>query len=446
LRLWDHLNARSIRAAFADEILPTSAPLWRHNFVGAMGRLAQDLGPIGPGLAIACVVVLVAGRNARSGLGLVILWVSCVELFYVVGINPMGGAERQTGLPLSLLAALAVGLVIGPWARGPSRLRRAMLPLIGTVVVVPAALASSADVIETRSWGAHAWTRAALGQLPPGALLLTQTDDLAAGVTAAMVLEGARPDVTTAPAQHLYRPMSEWAGARPRDRAIWTAAAREASEADRIEAAIETHEGAVALEHPGVRLFAAVDWWSSLGRVPLGIAGPGLDPTTVSPVTGADEIDRWLPRLSGREDRTRLAEAVANRARGRLSRQPDAVADAVLAFEDVIRRVLPDHPSTLVGLAVLYARRGELTRAIALTRAALAIEPERNAALLNLALYLSSNPGTRAEAEAVAARAAELRPWRVDVWQRLAQVREAAGDEEGAQEARERAMWAAGRR
>ena len=42
-------------------------------------------------------------------------------------------------------------------------------------------VATNADQAVTRSWAPHAWTTAALAQLPPGTLLLTQSDDLSAG-------------------------------------------------------------------------------------------------------------------------------------------------------------------------------------------------------------------------------------------------------------------------
>jgi predicted Zn-dependent protease len=144
--------------------------------------------------------------------------------------------------------------------------------------------------------------------------------------------------------------------------------------------------------------------------------------------------------MSSAQDRVRLAVALGNRARARLRIEGvPAVPEAVETLETVLRSVDPDHPSTLVALGAVLAGQGHLDRAIALTRRALEIEPARNAALVNLALYLAEDPGTRDEAVATARRAADLRPWRADAWLALARVLEKAGDFENAQQARDHA-------
>lgn len=439
-RLWAHLNASSIRTAYADEILPASAAMWMHNLEAAMDRLADDLGPLGPALGLVCLLLLVARRGTKRPAGLALVWLAAVELFYVVGINPMGGADRQTGLPLVLVVALAVGVQLTAWVSRLPRLRWALLPLVWMVLLLPPALTSAADIRATRSWAPHEWTRSALAQLTPGALLLTQTDDLAAGVTSARVVEGARPDVVTAPAQHLYRSMPDRAGRDPRERSIWEAAAAESTEPARIEAAILAYQGAIAVENPGAGLLRPVSWWSAFGRVPLGILGGGVSAATHPRVSAEQEAREWLPRMSSGQDRVRLAVALGNQARARLRIEgASAMPEVVATLETVLRRVDPDHPSTLVALGAVLAGQGQLDRAIALTRRALDIEPARNAALINLALYLAEDPSTRDQAEKVARRATDLRPWRADAWHALGHVLEKAGDLEGAQQARDRA-------
>jgi hypothetical protein len=439
-RMWEQLNASSIRAAYAHEILPASAAMWMHNLEGAMDRLAEDLGPLGPAFGLVCLLLLLARRGSARVAGLALVWLAAVELFYVVGINPMGGADRQTGLPLVFVVTLAVGGQLTLWVSRLPRLRWALLPLLWMVLLLPTALTSAADLRGTRSWAPHAWTRAALAQLPPGALLLTQTDDLAAGVTSARVVEGARPDVVTAPAQHLYRPMPDRARHDTREHRVWAAAAGASTEATRIEAAIAAFPDAVAVEHPGAGLFRPVAWWSAFGRVPIGILGRGLSAETHPRASAEQEADEWLPRMPSAQDRVRLAVALGNQARARLRIEgAAAMPEAVATFETVLGSVEPDHPSTLVALAAVLAGHGQLGRAIALTRRALQIEPARNAALVNLALYLAEDPATRGEAEAVARRASDLRPWRADAWQVLGHVLEKAGDLEGARQARERA-------
>src|SRR5690606_9215063 len=123
-----------------------------------------------------------------------------------------------------------------------------------------AALRSVDDATTTRSWGPHAWTRGVLAQLPPRSLLLMQSDDLAAGVSAARALEGARPDLVALPAQHLYKGGAEAALADAREAIVWTAVAPAKTERDRIVAAIASFPGPVALEHPGSGIFSGVPW------------------------------------------------------------------------------------------------------------------------------------------------------------------------------------------
>jgi predicted Zn-dependent protease len=149
----------------------------------------------------------------------------------------------------------------------------------------------------------------------------------------------------------------------------------------------------------------------------------------------SDEIDAWLPQLVTHEDRKRLASAVAGFARGLLRAHGDVVT-AGAALELVLERVAPDQASTMVALASLRDATGDTASAIALTRRALELEPDRHAALTNLALFLARDSTTLDEAERAAARAVALRPWRRDGWLRLAEVRTARGDLEGAEDAR----------
>jgi hypothetical protein len=441
--LWDHLQARSIREAYAPEILPRSAALWWHNLAGVLDRLAQDLGPAGPALTLVALVVLWARRPAKGRrrdhrVAAGASWLLFVFMFYAVGINPMGGEDRQTGLPVAVVAALVVGEALRRVLVRMPRLRWALPPLLWTVLVLPAGLLGFGDHVTTRSWAPHAWTRLALEQLPPGTLLLTQSDDLAAGVLAAKIVEGARPDVTVIAAQHLHKPMPRTAlgtAAEP----VWRAAARGSTEPERIGLAMQAHGEPLALEHPASGLFVPIPWWPETGRLPLGVAGVGASPRR----SIADEVEAWLDRLPSREDRRRLGIAIASWARG-VARARGAIAAAGAAIELSLDRVDPEHASALVTLAALRDRVGDTQGAIVLTRRALELEPDRMVALSNLALYLGRDPATRAEAIELAERAVALRPWRADAWDGLARLRAAAGDVEGAANARRSAEAAAG--
>lgn len=438
--VWSHLQAETIREAFADEILPASGSLWGLHASAAVARLAEDLGAPGLVLTAAALAMLfwtrpwrrrVATRRDRT-IALGVLWIVAVQALYIVGINPMGGADRQTAMVLGPLAALIVGRVLAGWLWQRPRLGWAILPLAGTVTIVPAALSSWHDPTVTASWGPHAWTRGAIAQLPPRALLLTQSDDLAAGLAYAQLIEGARPDLVTAPAQHLHKDAPSGPGWR---QAPWRAAAGTAGESAQIEAALRAHQGPVAVEHAATTLMRTVRFWSDRGSVPLAIGGNETIALRPSPEA---EVDRWLPRLPSRVDKQRLAIALAQRARGLVKVEGD-VATAGRTLEVLLERVTEEHPSALVTLAALRDRVGDRSGAIALTRRALQLQPGRSVALTNLALYLARDPASADEARALAERAAALRPWRRDVWERLAQVRTMTGDADGAAAARARA-------
>lgn len=435
-RLWDHLQARSIRASFADEILPASVAMWGLNAGDALGRIAEDLGA--PGLVLAAASLGLAwtrrGEGERAIAG-AMTWLVAIEALYIVGVNPMGGADRQTGLVLGPLAALLVARELSLRLAGKDRLAWAVLPLAGAVAIGPPAMRSVPDLAVTRSWAPHAWTRGALAMLPPRSLLLTQSDDLAAGWATARQIEGARPDLVVAPGQHLHKRPP--AAADERRRAPWDAAAPGRDERERLELAIAAYPGPVALETPAAGLYKALPWWSPRGGVPLSVAGPGAQWVPPRP-SAREEIQHWLPRMRTDVDRKRLAVALSNRARGIVKVEGD-VRTAGAMLELVVEHVDDGHASTLVTLGALRDRVGDTPGAIALTRRALTLEPGRSAALTNLALYLARDPATRDEALQTAERAAALRPWRRAVWARLAQVRELAGDVEGAAQARARA-------
>lgn len=457
LSAWiDQLSARSIRDSFSDEILPASASLWALHARGALSRLAEDLGA--PGLVMAAICLGLMWRRDPAvedeqeaslrarGESLAIAWLVLVQLVYAIGINPMGGADRQTGLVLAPLAALVVCDVARRWLRDRERLRWATLPLLGVVLILPPLLVSVSDPIVTRSWAPHAWSRAALAQLPPGTLLLTQSDDLAAGTLSARMLEGARPDVISIPAQHLYRPTPDAVLGDPEVAKIWEAAHQHDTEGERIIAAIAAHKGPAALELPHTGLFAGIGIKDDVrGQLPLAIiASKAVDAALPAVRTPPQEVEAWLGELPAGEDRRRLAVALASFARAELVVRGDAQrAAATLAMS--LGRVYERQPGALVTLGALHDRMGDRPRAIALTRRALELEPGRHVALTNLARYLVMQPGGADEAVALAEDAVALRPWRADGWKRLAEVRAALGDAEGAAEAQRRSEEAAGR-
>lgn len=439
---WDHVTAASIRAAFPNEILPAAPAMWMHNAAVFMQGMTEDLGPVGiPVVALALVGLWLRDAEGHRQwlVALGLSWIVLVLVVYAVGINPMGIEDRQTGLPLAVVAVVVVGEVARRWLLGMGRAVWAVAPLLWTVLVLPAGLTSMVDATATRSWAPHRWTAAALDQLPPGSLILTQSDDLAAGLSAARELEGARPDVGAVVSQHLHKPTSERRAQSDPVRRAHDAARGQDTEAARIEAVIATHQAPVALEFAGAAIHADVRFWSEWGRVPLriGKVNDAMKPTLERAADPNLEVDQWLGELPAEPDRRRLATALSNDARAVLRIERN-IRRAIETLVAVVERVTPRHPSSLVALGALREQLGDHEAAIALTRRALELEPDRQAALTNLALYLSRDAATLAEARASAQRATELRPWHPTGWVRLAAIAEIEGDVDAARAARQR--------
>ncbi|HWB75778.1 MAG TPA: DUF2723 domain-containing protein, partial [Nannocystaceae bacterium] len=431
-RLVDHVLARSIREAYAEDMLPRSLALLGANASDAMARMGEDLGPSGPVLAAIALVLSWVGPAKladRRALATVTWW-TLGSAFYAIAINPMGGPDRQTGLVLDWCAIVTIAVAADRLLRSRPQLRVAVVPLVWTMLILPAGLRTLPDGAAMRSWAPHAWTRAALAQLPADTMLLTQSDDLSAGIVWARVIEGARPDLFTAPAQHLHRAQPD--DVPPEHADAWAAIAAANGEAKRIEAAIAAWPGAVALEQ-GV-IFGRVRFEPEAGRLPLGVRGPGALALAATDTVPA-QIAALLPWLPSDVDRRRLAVAIAAWARAHVQRGGD-VGEAIAALQSSLQELDPDHASAMVTLGSLYDRLGDDASAIEWTQAALAKEPTRSAALLNLALYLSRDPARREQALALCERAVELRPWRADGWLRLAELRALAGDADGAAAAR----------
>jgi tetratricopeptide (TPR) repeat protein len=312
------------------------------------------------------------------------------------------------------------------WTRDRPPRRAVVLPLLVALLWIPAGWTSLADLATTRSWAPHAWSRAALAQTPSDALLLSQSDDLSAGLAAARVLEGARPDLVVLPAQHLYREPSEWQREDPRRAALFEAAAVVEGESAKIVAALSSWTGPLALESPGTAVLAGVALPGE-GEPPLWITElPQGRPATRG---GSERLEqaifRWQHELVAAVDRERLADALALAIHGEFARTPESLQrwrQAEAGYRRILSAVLPEHPRSLIGLAAVRDRLGDSDEAIMLTRRALELDPERATALTNLALYLSRDAATLDEARELAELAVELASDSPSTWARLAMI------------------------
>jgi tetratricopeptide (TPR) repeat protein len=466
--IWAHVQAAAIRDSFAVKLAGMSWRAWLLHARLVATRLVEDLGPFGLLGAVAALgfgltrplSLAARERKQRSSapadeprsseaqaraasfvdddhrLLRWVGWIGLVELIYAVAINPMGGRDRQTGLALGLLAALALALGLRRLFVNRPLLRWVMLPLLAFGLWLPAAFESLADVRATRSWAPHAWTREVLARTPTDALVLSQSDDLSAGLSAARALEGARPDLVAVPAQHLYREPSPWQRGTARRAAVWEAAATADGETARVAAVLSRWRGAVVLESPTTAALAGIALPGE-GEPPIWIAelpppADALPPSVPSPGDPLGEaIARWQDRLDNPIDRERLADALALWITGEFSRAPESPVRWLKAghgYRRILDEVLPDHPRSLIGLGAMRDRFGETREAIELTRRALELDPQSPTALANLALYLSRDPATLAEARDLAELAVELAADRRNVWRQLLLVCRAQAD------------------
>jgi len=459
--IWAHVQATAIRDSFATKLDGMGPSAWVVHARLTATRLVEDLGPFGLLLGVAALgfgltrPLSLAARERKHGeagspvtasdrvdddhrLLRWVAWIILVELIYAVAINPMGGSDRQTGLALGLLAGLALGLGVERATEQRPPLRWVLLPLLACALWIPPAFESLDDARVTRSWAPHEWTREVLARAPSDALVLSQSDDLSAGLLAARALEGARPDLVAVPAQHLYRTPSEWQRGTPRRAAVWDAVAESGAtdEHARIAAVLGRWRGAVVLEWPSTGVLAGVAlpgageppiWIAALPPAPdarpIGVPGDG-DPLRAA-------IDRWGLRLTTAVDRERLADALGLWINGEFARSPESPVRWLRAergYRLILAEVYADHPRSLIGLGATRHRFGQVGDAIALTRRALELDPSRPTALANLALYLSDDPSTLTEARELAELAVELGAEQRAVWSRLRLVCEAQAD------------------
>ena len=143
-----------------------------------------------------------------------------------------------------------------------------------------------------------------------------------------------------------------------------------------------------------------------------------------------DEWDRARTHAeTGLERWPRSPELLA--ARGELAlrerRWEDAEKDLALAY-----RLRPKDLALIIDMARLAEARGDVAAAEAYYREGLAILPDSPHMLNNLALLRLARPEGRAEALALAERAAQAAPDSPHVWRTLAQARQLAGDAAGA--------------
>lgn len=303
--LWDHLWGRSIRLAFADQV-GQLRPEDLQTFLGQLWAASPPLLVLGVG-------GLIHGLRRPGGVFIALIWL--VDVAYATALNPMGLRDLQNGVPALCCLGLGVaqslgGLrAVGRWA-----------PPVGMIAI-------SLGISLGQFWadrgdpGASTLIDPAADEAPPEALALVASDNLAAGLAFAQVVEGARPDLAVVVRQHVARGSSVAPVARrlPEALAGWRPGATLAD-------LVHLHDA------------WPVRWEWSLGldaaqAPPLGPAFPWFG-------NGLRDDGRFLPALAARfraiepasgPTRKALAAVAADLGRWRQARDPEGAARAYAA-------------------------------------------------------------------------------------------------------------------
>jgi tetratricopeptide (TPR) repeat protein len=419
--LWDHaVTAAPVRAAFGDEMLG-AAGVVAHVRAVLRGVEAD----VGAGLLVCAglgLVVLVATARTRV-LAVIVAFVCVADIAFAVWINPMGIADRQTGVPLAVALALAAAVGVAAAAARFGRAAPHAAGVIGLIVATPALLsAGAAKRAMAVSDAPRRFAEAALAQAPPRAIVLVQSDALAAGTMWLREVEGARPDVAVLVRQQLADEERSAAQLAQIGVAELAAAPGAAPAGGEPGAGIMTRI---------VRSGRALLWEPGDDAPPSGfILSPGL-PTAVlvpvpergapAPIDGragviaaAASLAHIFPPGATADENAATMCGAALDSEGRLAvalGAPDLAATLFAAAAEIDRR----SPAPLLNLGVLASRRGDFTAAASFAKRALAVRPDHPSALVAAARYHLAL-GDHATARRFAERAAQVAPRRADAW------------------------------
>ncbi len=200
--LWDHLSGGRIRRAYASA-MGGAAPFDVNLFTAALqlGRQLSWAGIVGVvGIVLLCL--------RRRSAGLLLFGVWGVDLLFTTLVNPMGMADRQTGLITTFAAVVAIGY--GGAVIGRRFVTRHFSAYFAGALVVLAILGLGMPAIV--AGGAARNLRelhqpldageVALDHAAPSSLFLVSGDDLASALTFLQGVENRRPDCPTLVKQH----------------------------------------------------------------------------------------------------------------------------------------------------------------------------------------------------------------------------------------------------
>ncbi len=389
-QLLAHLGASRIRASFPDEIWPAGTAIWGDHLRLWGSLLESQLGVPALVAALGGAVAL-CRRPATRGIGVLLLVIVTGDSVYSLGINPMGMADLQDGVPtvwvISSLAAAGVLAAAARFGRGAPF----AAAVLGCLCAAPAVF-GDLDAKLGLDAAPSRLARAALDAAPPRALLLTTSDDRSAAIMYEMIVAGARPDVTWLVRQQLWDAISVGArvargGAqvatpfRGKPWSTWPATERARFESEFLRALVQREiSNRAVLWEPGADTPPVPPAEVELGGLwsTLAVAQPG-HPATEKRLS--QDLERLLsPAL---DPLLRRAWAASLGALGRASSLHGDDLTAAALFNTALG-VRPGDGAAATSLSVLRARGGDVRGAIRLVSKVTALEPGRITAWTNL--------------------------------------------------------------
>jgi tetratricopeptide (TPR) repeat protein len=346
-----HLSAARIRGAYADQMFHRVGA-----HLAAFARLTEGQLGVPVLLFAAGGLVWLMAEPKRRALGVILIVILVGDALYSAALNPMAIDDLQDGHPTALALAIAAGAGVLAAARRLGGAAPWAAAAMAVLLCVPAALAD-VDAKLGLDGEAGRWSRAALAQAPPRAVIEVESDDLAAGTTYEQYVAGERPDVLVRVRQQAFD-------------ATEVAARRRRAAVERAEL--------VTLWEPGVEPIGN----AVTPDVPLWRLEASATPPPARPL--ALRIEQLLE--PARDPTVRRLECQQLVALGRYYVSRDDLPRAAALFQSALA-VRPGDSAAAVDLAVVRARSGDVRGALGLVESVLAREPDRLVARLNAVRY-----------------------------------------------------------
>lgn len=377
--LWRHLTAQGIRESFADEM--GAGGVAALNAARAWATLVSGGGGIW--LIVPLLVALLV--RSERWIAAAVIWVIGADAVFSIWLNPMGQADLQTGVPGAWGLSLGLALVVG--ATGGPMWSQRLMPWFTAALVAWVGAQRWDD--RTPDTLAGSWGRLALGESPPGSLVLASTDHLASLSLYLQGVERFRPDVLVLVKQHLpdtgaVTHRYGWHGTPPPS--AYTDLSPD-QQLERLDAIVrsELPERPVIWELGDGRFD---------GRVSHFIAPRGqlyqvrTEPGVSWKDDGASQ-QTALKKLVGSEEpgfRSRRVFSELRRLRATWHMLRDEFSEGAVSGEQGLVWD-PSSPSALVTLAAARRRQGDNQEAIRLLYEALRLDPLHRRAAQNLEAY-----------------------------------------------------------